>query len=101
MMDWHRRYLRQARWTRDLRSYLFEKAGLRSGRRILEVGCGTGAVMMDLGTPGAVFGLDLDPAALLMCRRNVPAALLARGDALALPFASGSIDIVYCQIGRA
>jgi len=27
-MNWHDRYRQQARWTRDLRYYLFEKAGL-------------------------------------------------------------------------
>ncbi|PIV25986.1 MAG: SAM-dependent methyltransferase, partial [Anaerolineae bacterium CG03_land_8_20_14_0_80_58_20] len=42
-MNGHERYTQQARWTRDLRAYLFDKAGLRDARRVLEVGCGTGA----------------------------------------------------------
>jgi hypothetical protein len=32
-MNWHTRYIQQAKWTRDLRTYLFEKAGLE------DVGC--------------------------------------------------------------
>lgn len=96
-MDWHRRYMRQAGWTKELRTYLFESAGVRSAHHVLEVGCGTGAVMMDLGSPGAVFGLDIDLGALEHCRRHIPSALLVGGDALTLPFASHSIDIVYCH----
>ena len=46
-MDWHARYVQQARWTNQLRHYLYRKAGLRDGQQILEVGCGTGAVLGD------------------------------------------------------
>jgi cyclopropane fatty-acyl-phospholipid synthase-like methyltransferase len=44
-VDWHARYLQQARWTRPLREYLYGKAGVDSARRVLEVGCGTGALL--------------------------------------------------------
>ena len=47
-MNWHDRYVQQAGWTRELRSYLFEKVGLSSARRVLEVGCGTGAILHDI-----------------------------------------------------
>jgi hypothetical protein len=46
-MDWHSRYLQQAGWTSKLRGYLFQRAGVDKASRVLEVGCGTGAVLKD------------------------------------------------------
>jgi ubiquinone/menaquinone biosynthesis C-methylase UbiE len=94
-MDWHARYLQQADWTRELRSYLFEKAGLSNTRRVLEVGCGTGAILRNLQTPASLHGLDLDPAALAQCRIHAPGATLTRGDGLSLPYPNQTFDIVY------
>ena len=96
-MDWHARYLQQAAWTRDLRAYLFKKAGLDSARRVLEVGCGTGAILRDLTTPATLHGLDLNPSALTQALVNAPAALLTCGNGLDLPYSSHSFDIVYCH----
>jgi len=108
-MDWHRRYLQQAVWTHDLRAYLLERAGLPAARRLLEVGCGTGAVMSDLWpseenplmptkhSRGFACGVDTDPGAAVQCRVNAPFASVARADGLALPFADQVFDIVYCH----
>ncbi len=96
-MDWHIRYLQQAAWTRDLRAYLFDKAGLASAQRVLEVGCGTGAVLRELSTSATLHGLDLEPASLAQCRIHAPAVTLTRGDGLALPYADQSFDIVCCH----
>lgn len=96
-MDWHARYLQQAKWTRELRAYLFEKAGLSNARRILEVGCGTGAILRDVPTSASLHGLDLDPAALAKCRIHAPAVTLTRGDGQFLPYPDQSFDIVYCH----
>lgn len=96
-MNWHARYLRQAEWTRSLREYLFEKAGLSSARRVLEVGCGTGAILGSLHTPAARHGLDLDPVALTQCKVNAEGVFLAQGNALALPYPDRAFDIVFCH----
>jgi ubiquinone/menaquinone biosynthesis C-methylase UbiE len=96
-MNWHARYLQQAAWTRNLRTYLFEQAGLTTARRVLEVGCGTGAILRDLTTPAAIHGLDLDPASLAECRIYASAVSLTRGDAHFLPYPDKSYDIVYCH----
>ena len=96
-MDWHARYLQQAAWTRDLRAYLFKKAGLDPAKRVLEVGCGTGAILRDLTTPATLHGLDLNPSALTQALVNAPAALLTCGNGLDLPYPSHSFDIVYCH----
>jgi SAM-dependent methyltransferase len=96
-MDWHSRFLQQAAWTRDLRVYLFERANLNRARRVLEVGCGTGAIISDLATAAPIHGLDLEPARLAEAHRHVPTAALVCGNALALPYPSGVFDIAFCH----
>jgi SAM-dependent methyltransferase len=96
-MNWHTRYIQQAKWTRDLRVYLFEKAGLDEASRVLEVGCGTGAILSELPTHLSLHGLDIDPAALSQCRVHAPAASLILGNALQLPYSNTAFDIVYCH----
>jgi SAM-dependent methyltransferase len=102
-MNWHERYLHQASWTRDLRKYVFAKCGWDRARCVLEVGCGTGAILQDpIGDPSEgphpqLYGLDIQAAALGECQRNAPSAFLTRGDALEMPFAPGKFNITYCH----
>lgn len=96
-MDWHKRYLQQATWTRDLRAYLFNKAGLSTASRVLEVGCGTGAILSELPTHISFHGLDIDSAALDQCQVHALSASLVQGNALALPYSNHVFDIVYCH----
>ena len=103
-MNMHARYLQQATWTRDLRAYLFAQAGWVSARRILEVGCGTGAVLrIPIANEGSsadeplLLGVDRSSDALADCRIHAPSALLTCADMLALPFPAGSFEITYCH----
>lgn len=96
-MNWHARYAQQARWTRDLRAYIFHRIQPKAGDRILEAGCGTGAVLSDLPPNLTVHGLDIDPVALEQCRIHASATALTLGDALSLPYADKSFDIAYCH----
>jgi SAM-dependent methyltransferase len=96
-VDWHARYLQQAGWTRDLRRYLFQRTGVDKARNILEVGCGTGAVLKDLDIPAYIHGLDINMAALRECSINVPKAILTGGDVHHLPFQNQSFNLVFCH----
>jgi len=96
-MDWHKRYLQQARWTRDLREYLFKRAGLNDQSRLLEVGCGTGAILSELPNSAGLHGLDIDANALAQCHVHVPTAALVQGNALQLPYANEAFEIIYCH----
>lgn len=96
-MNWHDRYVQQARWTRDLRAYLFDKAGLTSARCLLEVGCGTGAILAAIDSPASLHALDLSRTALAEARIHAPRVSLANADALALPYANFTFDIVFCH----
>ncbi len=97
MMEWHKRFVQQAAWTSELRLYLFGRAGMEAAHRVLEVGCGTGAILSGLTSPAAVHGLDREPARLVEAHRHAPQARLACADVLALPYASGVFDITFCH----
>jgi SAM-dependent methyltransferase len=96
-MDWHARYLQQARWTAQLRSYLFKKAGIDSASRLMEIGCGTGAVLMDLPSDAGLYGIDLSRTALAQAALQSPAALLGCADAARLPFLNAVFDLTFCH----
>lgn len=96
-MNWHERYLQQAGWTQDLRAYLFDKTGLAKSRRVLEVGCGTGAILSCLSTKASIHGLDISFEALEAAQLHASLTTLTNGDALSLPYLDGIFDIVYCH----
>jgi ubiquinone/menaquinone biosynthesis C-methylase UbiE len=83
---------------------LLDRAGVRAGHRVLEIGCGPGDLLMQLGrrVPGAdLTGIDPDPAALRMARRKAVRRrltvrfMLAYADELPLP--DDSFDRVLCS----
>ena len=68
------------------------------GRRVLEVGAGTGREGHTLATRGAmVVALDFSPEALRLSRQISGAVRFVRGDALRAPFRDGTFDLVYHQ----
>lgn len=95
--DWHARFTQQARWTGELRNYLFQKTGLASARRILEVGCGTGAVLAEIRSSATIHGLDIDFARLSQASVHVPQALLTCADAHCLPYPAQTFDLTFCH----
>jgi ubiquinone/menaquinone biosynthesis C-methylase UbiE len=75
---------------------------LEPGTRLLEVGCGVGAVLAVIGQefPGVrLTGLDIEPKQLEFARghleRSRVEATLVQADALALPFEDESFDHVW------
>jgi ubiquinone/menaquinone biosynthesis C-methylase UbiE len=97
--DWHARFVQQANWTHDLRRHLYPRVRLEQAQRILEVGCGTGAILAELitETRGNVFGLDIDPGYLNLSITNAPLILPTCGDAHLLPYAPGAFDMTLCH----
>jgi ubiquinone/menaquinone biosynthesis C-methylase UbiE len=93
----HRRYLQQARWTEQLRGHILTRAGLPNAHRVLEVGCGTGAVLRSIvpAPRTRLYGLDIDQPSLQIAKQEASTALLSYGDAHRLPYAAGSFDIVF------
>jgi len=66
--------------------------------RILEVGCGTGSLMLLLDECGhSVVGLDRSSAMLSLARLKSPRSPLIQADASDPPFADGSFDVVLAR----
>ncbi|MEA3165693.1 MAG: hypothetical protein QOJ26_559 [Thermoplasmata archaeon] len=81
-------------------------AGVKSGDKVLDVGCGTGVASITARALGAkVTGLDLTPALLERAHENAAIAgfgdiVWKEGDAEALPFKDGEFDVVISQYGH-
>jgi len=65
-------------------------------KEILDVGCGTGAILKQLGNPERNIGIDLAPEAISFCRQR-GLNNVRQGDICALPFADASFDAVICS----
>ncbi len=98
-VDWHARYLQQAGWTSKTRKYLCEKSDFTKAHRILEVGCGTGALLTEFPalTKAEIHWLDISLDNARMARRNAFAARITCGDGHYLPYSNGCFDIVFCH----
>jgi ubiquinone/menaquinone biosynthesis C-methylase UbiE len=97
--DWRRRFLEQAAWTHSLRQYLYSRANLSGARRILDAGCGAGAITSEISQmfTGRVIGLDLMGDRLNLAQSSAPQADFIQGNATALPFPAATFDISLCH----
>jgi ubiquinone/menaquinone biosynthesis C-methylase UbiE len=84
------------------RRVLVNQSRLQPGHRVLEVGCGTGSLLVQIARaePRAeVTGLDPDPMALARAKRKTSAAPVAirldRGFSDALPYPDATFDRVF------
>jgi SAM-dependent methyltransferase len=80
-------------------------AGISSGARVLDVGCGTGVVAIAAARVGArVEAIDLTPQLLERARENARIAKVniefREADAEDLPFRDGEFDIVVSQFAH-
>ena len=68
-----------------------------AGRRLLDVGCGTGHHLARLAASGfRAAGVDGSASMLAQARRQDARAALAQGDVARLPFAGSAFDVVLC-----
>ncbi|MFP5068865.1 class I SAM-dependent methyltransferase [Pseudonocardia nantongensis] len=84
---------------------LVAQAGIQPGSTVLEIGCGTGNVILRAkqAVPSAtVIGLDPDPDALAIARRKAAddglVLQLDHGYAAELPYADGGVDRVLSSL---
>ncbi len=103
-----RKLHQQAVESREERWPLYMAADLTSCQRVLDVGCGSGAVTMDVAdaSGGLVIGIDPSRSMVKQARRYLrgpgaphkDAVGLALGDGHRLPFADGTFDAAVCNI---
>lgn len=89
------------RYSRALAQALISRAGIRPGQRVLDVGCGPGALSAELAAlvgPERVAAVDTSPEYLAACRDRTPGvdARVAAGESL--PFEAASFDAVLSQL---
>jgi ubiquinone/menaquinone biosynthesis C-methylase UbiE len=89
-----------------VKDLLLERAGLRAGEAILDVGCGCGTTSIELaqrvGSAGEVLAIDVSAPMLARARELAPKHLPIRfvyADATAYPFESNRSDLLFSRFG--
>ena len=89
------------RYSRPLAPEFAQASRVEHGLRVLDVGCGTGAltsVLADIVGADRVAGVDPSGPFVEQCRENVPGADIRVGPAEALPFADAEFDRALAQL---
>ncbi len=86
-------------WENGPRRLGLDLLQLKAGEKLLEIGCGTGTSLLEVPSQGCAAGIDLSFSMLRMAHDRLVKAgkdlKLVEGDALRLPFPSGTFDLVF------
>lgn len=99
VQEWDTRFIQQSGWTKAMRNYLYTKLDLTAQKRVLEVGCGTGAITKDLVTRynAVVHGLDLSLEFLSYARSVDRRTSYSCGNVQCLPYPDNTFDVLICH----
>jgi ubiquinone/menaquinone biosynthesis C-methylase UbiE len=78
---------------REMVNNIFKRYIQKKNLKILDVGCGTGALMKELGSYGEVYGLDFSEKAIEFCKVRGEKNLTF-GSITAIPFEDNFFDVV-------
>lgn len=93
----HERFVEQASWTRQAQSLFLQAASITPESRVLEVGCGTGAVIASLTSVAQAWytGADIQLDLLECAAEKSNVFPFSCADGYSLPYAAGSFDAVF------
>lgn len=102
--EWYQPYILgspQQRLAEKIGKEVSRFAGRAKGKKLLDIGCGRGGVILHLeGLGFRGFGVDLVPGNLEMARRNAEkrrsSAVFTVGDAMSMPFKDSPFDACIC-----
>lgn len=90
---------------RNFRHRIIDLAGLRSGERVLDVGCGTGTLLIEAcRKTNSLFAQGIDRSAEMIAHARKKAEThgldisFSEGSAAQLPFESSSFDVLFCTL---
>lgn len=90
---------------RRFKTRLIESARLTAGMRVLDIGCGTGTLLLiaaEMAYEAVLFGVDIDDRILERARRKIAVRgvriQLERASATELPYADGSFERVLSTL---
>ena len=89
------------RYASGLAPKLADAAGVRGGMRVLDVGCGPGALAIELSArvgEGNVAAIDPAVEFSAACRARLPGADVREGVAESLPWDDGTFDAALCSL---
>jgi SAM-dependent methyltransferase len=89
------------RYSEQLSPQLADLAGVRAGQRVLDVGCGPGALtaeLVDRVGDDAVFAVDPSEAFVAAARDRYPGVDVQRATAEHLPFGDAAFDAALAQL---
>jgi SAM-dependent methyltransferase len=89
----HELLQQQSEWLSEARARILRLAEIGRRRKVLDLGCGSGATLQELQqrSSGLVVAFDLQLEPLRKLKNAV------RGDALHLPFGNQSFDLIFTQ----
>jgi ubiquinone/menaquinone biosynthesis C-methylase UbiE len=89
-----------------IQELLLTRAGITTGERIIDIGCGCGASTIELagrvGAQGRVMGIDISAPMLARARERAPADLplaYVLADATVHAFEPGGADLIFSRFG--
>jgi SAM-dependent methyltransferase len=97
--DAYDRYM--GRYSAQVSPQLADFAGVQGGQRVLDVGCGPGALtaeLVDRVGPAAVSAVDPSESFVAAARERHPAVGVQRASAEQLPFPDEAFDVVLAQL---
>jgi len=85
---------------------LIDRAGIRDGERVVDIGCGCGATTIaaadKVGAGGGVLGIDVSAAMLIRANELAPQQApvsFVQGDAMVHHFSAASCDLMISRLG--